>query len=125
MLSVLMMVAVLSVMVFFSLIIAPMLFSTLSTTYAGAFVRKFFPRYYLILGLLSLLTGLIATDATIAGIGFVCAALFLLSLLMTPAINRASDRHDKRHFALLHGGSVLISLLQMGLLLWGILRLSW
>jgi len=42
--------------------------------------------------------------------------------LLMPAINLASDNNDRRRFNILHGGSVLLALIQMTVLAYVLIR---
>ena len=110
------------IMVFFTIAVAPTVFKVLPQDWAGVYVRAFFPKYYAFLGLTSTLAVALA-DSVSARIALsVCAALFFISLwALTPRINAARDVGDKRTFRLLHGLSVGINLVQLGIfvvLLW-------
>jgi hypothetical protein len=118
--------ALLGSMLFFPVVVAPLVFRTLPAEHAGQFLRSMFPRYYL-WGLVMSLIGLLAAlrlslidslimAATVAG--------FAVSRqLLMPAINQARDLAAEtrnpahaRRFRNLHGASVGINLLQILLL---------
>ena len=111
--------AVAGVMLFFSVAVAPGIFKVLPADWAGVYVRAFFPKYYAVLGAVTALAAWTSTSAAAQPSLWACAAVFLLSLWpITPAINRARDRGAKRLFGALHGVSVLLNLVQLGVLLW-------
>jgi len=113
--------AVVGIMIFFTIAVAPTVFTVLPKEWSSAYVRKFFPKYYLILGVLCLLAGLISNEADIANISYICAALFAFSLwVLTPLINKASDNQQISQFKLLHRLSVLINIVQLFLILYAI-----
>ncbi len=84
-------------MLFFAVAVAPTVFRVLPVEQGGAFLRRFFPRYYLwgfMVALLCTLTAVlgsagIVTAATCASV----ATLFVYARqLLMPRINRARDR---------------------------------
>jgi zinc transporter ZupT len=82
------------IMVFFTIAVAPTVFKVLPQEWASKYVRNFFPKYYAFLG----------------------AVLFFISLwVLTPAINRASDQGNKKKFGILHGASVVVNFIQLGI----------
>lgn len=109
-------------MVFFSCVVAPLIFIKLDGDTAGYFVRSIFPWYYLLIASLaaissvSLFYGYILEACILAGISF--AAVFGRQILM-PWINRCRDNMSadnseaERSFNLLHGISVWINVLQL------------
>jgi hypothetical protein len=64
-------------------------------------------------------SSLLANDALISSLTFICAVLFAIAqFILTPAINKASDNKDKKRFGLLHGLSVAINVLQLGIFIY-------
>lgn len=117
--SMLLIAAIVGIMVFFSVAVAPTVFKVLPQEWAGIYVRAFFPKYYAALGLISSIAAWLARDTVSAAMLGTCAVLFFVSLWgITPRINHARDRQDKRMFNLLHGFSVTINLGQLSALLW-------
>ena len=117
--SLLLTAAIVGIMVFFSVAVAPTVFKVFPQEWAGIYVRAFFPRYYAALGLLSSLAAWLARDTAATATLGSCAVLFFFSLWgITPRINHARDRQDKRMFNVLHGLSVIINLGQLSALLW-------
>ena len=105
---------VVGVMLFFSVAVAPTIFKVLPQEWASAYVRKFFPKYYAVLGASTLLAALLTQDSTVRWVSSLCAALFAVSLfVLTPAVNRATDQHQKRLFGWLHGLSILVNMAQL------------
>ena len=116
--SLLILAGVVGVMLFFSVAVAPTIFKVLPQEWASAYVRKFFPQYYAVLGACTLLAAVMATDTTVKWVAGVCALLFAVSLfVLTPAVNRATDQHKKRLFGWLHGLSILVNMAQLVALL--------
>ena len=116
--SLLILAGVVGIMLFFSVAVAPTVFKVLPQEWASAYVRKFFPKYYAVLGVCTLLAAVLTTDTTVRWVAGVCAVLFAVSLfILTPAVNRATDQHKKRLFGWLHGLSILVNMAQLVALL--------
>ena len=121
-------------MVFFGVVVAPLVFRALPADAAGRFLRAFFPNYYL-WGL----AGALVAAATASVSDWVNAALCLLVATLfgyarqglMPQINRArdaasaGDREASSRFQALHRLSVLINGLQLAILLVVAGRLIW
>lgn len=121
------------VMLFFSLVIAPLIFIKLEAEAAGLFVRAVFPWYYLIIIVLALLAGLLLfsswpLNATLLALVSSSAAYCRQSLM--PAINRNRDAAKEGDvaantlFKRLHRRSEIINVLQLVAVLAVILHLS-
>ena len=108
----------LGMMIFFSFILAPMIFKILDPENAGKFVRKIFPYYYfvnlvflLIVVILFLLNSKINFEFYII-ISLVISFIFAQFILM-PFINKIRDNNEENKFKYAHGFSVAINFLQM------------
>ena len=107
---------VLGSMLFFSIAIAPKIFTVLSNEEAGKFVRSIFPTYYkynglqyLILTILMLYT---EKSGNILYISILILFLFIFSnYLLMPLINKSRDVNNQRRFKILHMMSVIINFL--------------
>lgn len=107
---------VLGSMLFFSIAIAPKIFTVLSNEEAGKFVRSIFPTYYkynglqyLILTILMLFT---EKSGNILYISILILFLFVFSnYLLMPLINKSRDVNNQRRFKILHLMSVIINFL--------------
>ena len=109
-------------MLFFSFVMAPLIFTQLDEATAGRFIRAVFPWYYVVLGKLSMLAGILLFLAAPleAGVmlGIASLALFSRQILM-PRINRLrdraleGDREADRQFNHLHRLSVAINMVQL------------
>ncbi|WP_286224916.1 DUF4149 domain-containing protein [Polynucleobacter sp. HIN7] len=107
--------AMIGIMVFFTIAVAPTVFKVLPQEWASKYVRNFFPKYYAFLGAVSIIASFLANDTLSMGLLVICAALFFISLwVLTPAINRASDQGQKKKFGILHGLSIVINFIQLG-----------
>lgn len=119
MVSMYLIAGIVGVMLFFSVAVAPTIFKVLPAEWAGIYVRQFFPKYYLVLGVASLLAGIVAPLLQLKIIAIGCAALFAVSLwVLTPAVNKAKDEHNTKQFNLYHGASVAVNLVILALLIY-------
>jgi hypothetical protein len=108
----------LGTMIFFSFIVAPIIFKVLDAVNAGKFVRKIFPFYYMInLIILSLVVILFIYKSQI-NIDFYLVLFlallfaFLLFILM-PMINKFKDNNEDKKFDFSHKLSVILNFVQM------------
>lgn len=103
-------------MLLFAAGFAAFLFQAMPVAEARLLIRKAFPPFYLfVIGAAVLAIPPLATidrlDALImAGIAITTIPTRQLSM---PAINRATDRGDRKRFGMLHGVSVLITLIHI------------
>jgi hypothetical protein len=103
-------------MVLYSFGFAAFLFTALPVETAGPTIRRAFPHFYLfvIAGASLSAVFLAPTDALSAA---VMAAIALTTIptrqFLMPAINAATDSGDKRRFGLLHGLSVVVTLIHI------------
>ena len=107
------------IMLFFSVAVAPTIFIVLPQEWASAYVRSFFPKYYLFLGLTTAAAAaLSATPSVQIGLA-VCAFLFFFSRFwLTPRVNRARDEKQAQTFKALHFLSVALNMLQLVFFIW-------
>ena len=109
---------ILGIMLFFSFVIAPVVFTTLDEDNARKFIRKIFPFYYNVnlgLSLIVLLTFLFLSKL---GLDFylilVITLLFATSnYLLMPLINKYRDEKKDKKFKYSHFISVVINFVQM------------
>ncbi len=109
---------ILGIMLFFSFVIAPVVFTTLDEDNARKFIRRIFPFYYsvnlgisLIVLLLFLFLSKIGTDFYLI---LVIAILFAISnYLLMPLINKYRDEKQNKKFKYSHFISVVINFVQM------------
>ena len=107
---------VLGSMLFFSIAIAPKMFTVLPSEEAGKFVRSIFPVYYMFNGLqyLVLTTLMLYTgkSGNILYTSFLILFLFIVSnYFLMPQINKSRDVDNQKKFKLLHFLSVVINFL--------------
>lgn len=106
--------AMIGIMLFFTVVVAPTVFKVLPVEYSSKYVRNFFPKYYATLGLITLVTVFTAPDGNSQLLLAICAALFAFTLFyLTGKINLAKDEGKSRQFHILHGLSVVINLFQL------------
>ncbi len=118
-LSLMIVSALVGIMLFFTVAVAPTIFRVLPQEWASAYVRAFFPKYYAVLGAASAMAAWLAPDASVRWVVGICAVLFFVSLwVLTPRINRARDQGHRRAFGWLHGASIAVNMAQLLALLW-------
>ena len=109
----------LGIMVFFTVAVAPTIFVVLPQEWASAYVRSFFPKYFLFLGLTTVAAAALAGTPLAQGSLVAVSLVFFLSLFwLTPAVNRARDNRQSQRFKQLHGLSVSLNLLQLIAFVW-------
>ena len=109
---------ILGIMLFFSFVIAPVVFTTLDEDNARKFIRRIFPFYYnvnLMISLVVLLTFLFISKL---GIDFYLILLITIlfatsNYLLMPLINKYRDEKQDKKFKYLHFISVVINFVQM------------
>ena len=107
---------VLGSMLFFSIAIAPKIFTVLPSEEAGKFVRSIFPTYYMYNGLQYLVLTTLAfyTGQTDNILYLSCLILFFFifsNYVLMPQINKSRDINNQKKFKLLHFLSVVINFL--------------
>ncbi len=113
---------ILGIMLFFSFVIAPVVFTTLDENNARKFIRRIFPFYYninLVISVVVLLTFLYLSKLGIdLYLILAIAALFAISnYLLMPLINKYRDEKLDKKFKYSHFISVIINFVQMVFLL--------
>ena len=109
---------ILGIMLFFSFVIAPVVFTTLDEENARKFIRRIFPFYYNVnLGICVLILLIFLIISNI-GIDFyillVIAILFAFSnYILMPLINKFRDEKQDKKFKYSHFISVIINFIQM------------
>ena len=109
---------ILGIMLFFSFVIAPVVFTTLDENNARKFIRRIFPFYYNVnlgVSLIVLITFILSSKI---GVDFyiilVITVLFATSnYLLMPLINKYRDEKQEKKFKYSHFVSVLINFVQM------------
>ena len=113
-------------MVFYSFGFAPVLFAQLPMEQVRPLLRGTFPYYYLVVIVVAGLAALVSFP--VSGLAAVLLALIAASTvyarqILMPQINAARDRDDKGAFKKLHGLSVVIQLIQIGVAGWALVAL--
>ena len=109
---------ILGIMLFFSFVIAPVVFTTLDEDNARKFIRRIFPFYYnvnLMISFVVLLTFLFLSKL---GVDFYLILLITIlfatsNYLLMPLINKYRDEKQDKKFKYLHFISVVINFIQM------------
>ena len=108
---------VLGVMLFFSFVLAPMIFKVLPPDNAGIFVRAIFPYYYLVnLLILCIICSFYIYYETFVLDFYIilfCTLLFFFNLIfLMPKINKYKDQQNEKGFKISHFISVIINFMQ-------------
>ncbi|MEY4713188.1 MAG: hypothetical protein RIS88_2638 [Pseudomonadota bacterium] len=104
-------------MVLYSFAFAAFLFSALPTDVARATLRRAFPHFYLfVMGLAAVAAALLWREDSVSALlmATVAVTTWPTRQMLMPAINHATDAGAKSRFKWLHGLSVLITLLHIG-----------
>ena len=109
---------ILGIMLFFSFVIAPVVFTTLDENNARKFIRRIFPFYYNVnlgISIIVLITFILLSKI---GVDFylilAITVLFATSnYLLMPLINKYRDEKQEKKFKYSHFLSVLINFVQM------------
>ena len=109
---------ILGIMLFFSFVVAPVVFTTLDEENARKFIRRIFPYYYKVNLGISLLILLILLFANNFEVKFylilVVAILFAISnYLLMPMINKFRDENQDKKFKYSHLISVIFNFVQI------------
>ena len=113
---------ILGIMLFFSFVIAPVVFTTLDEENASKFIRRVFPFYYNINLGISLIVLIIFLILNKYGLDFylilLISILFVTSnYLLMPLINKYRDEKQDKKFKYSHFISVIINFIQMIILI--------
>mgnify|MGYP001450120208 FL=1 len=112
---------ILGIMLFFSFVIAPVVFTTLDEDNARKFIRRIFPFYYNVNLGISLIVLLTFIFLSKLGIDFylilaICALVAISNYLLMPLINKYRDEKQDKKFKYSHFVSVVINFVQMSFL---------
>lgn len=125
-LAILIVAVLLGGMTFFSFGFAPVLFKQLPMEQVRPLLRGTFPYYYLVVIVASALAAALAFFIEPrAGrlLVVICVTTLYARQILMPQINAATDRGDETAFKWLHGLSVGIQLVQLGLCGWAVVLL--
>ena len=109
---------ILGIMLFFSFVIAPVVFTTLDEENARKFIRRIFPFYYNVNLAISFIVLLLFLFLSKLGVDFylilLITILFAISnYLLMPLINKYRDEKQDKKFKYSHFLSVLVNFVQM------------
>ncbi len=114
------------IMLFFSVAVAPTIFMVLPPEWSAAYVRKFFPKYFLFLGITSAIAAVLHNLPLVQISLGLCAAVFFFSVFwLTPRINLARDNKQMKKFNVLHYTSVGLNLAQLAVFIWVLVKSVW
>ena len=108
----------LGMMIFFSFVLAPMIFKILDAENAGKFVRKIFPYYYFVNLIFLSIAVILFIIISSLGLSFYITLALAISFIfaqfiLMPMINKLKDNNEEKKFKYAHGTSVLINFIQM------------
>ena len=108
----------LGMMIFFSFVLAPMIFKILDAENAGKFVRKIFPYYYFVNLIFLSIAVILFIIISSLGVSFYITLALAISFvfaqfILMPIINKLKDNNEEKKFKYAHGTSVLINFIQM------------
>ena len=108
----------LGMMIFFSFVLAPMIFKILDAENAGKFVRKIFPYYYFVNLIFLSIAVILFVIISSLGLSFYITLSLAISFvfaqfILMPIINKFKDNNEEKKFKYAHGTSVLINFSQM------------
>ena len=107
------------IMVFFTVAVAPTIFTALPPEWSAAYVRKFFPKYFFFLGVTTAAATATASGEITQAALLACAVVFFFSCFwLTPRINRARDEKRASEFKVLHWLSVGLNMAQLITFIW-------
>ena len=117
-LSIYLIAMILGIMLFFSFVIAPVVFTTLDEDNARKFIRRIFPFYYNVNLAISFIVLLLFLFLSKLGVDFylilIITILFAISnYLLMPLINKYRDEKQDKKFKYSHFISVVINFVQM------------
>ena len=108
----------LGMMIFFSFVLAQMIFKILDAENAGKFVRKIFPYYYFVNLIFLSIAVILFIIISSLGLSFYITLSLAISFIfaqfiLMPIINKFKDNNEEKKFKYAHGTSVLINFIQM------------
>ena len=114
---------VVGVILFQTAVIAPTVFRSLGPDQAGPFLRKVFPKFFVVLVVMGIAGAIsaLASDASYQlWICLVTLTLGLLAYLLIPMTNKSRDEGNEKLFKKLHNASVLMTFLILVVNLFGL-----
>ena len=114
---------VVGVILFQTAVIAPTVFRSLGPDQAGPFLRKVFPKFFVVLVVMGIAGAIsaLASDASYQlWVCLVTLTLGLLAYLLIPMTNKSRDEGNEKLFKKLHNASVLMTVLILVVNLFGL-----
>lgn len=114
---------VVGVILFQTAVIAPTVFRSLGPDQAGPFLRKVFPKFFVVLVVMGIAGAIsaLASDANYQlWICLVTLTLGILAYLLIPMTNKSRDDGNEKLFKKLHNASVLMTVLILVVNLFGL-----
>jgi hypothetical protein len=105
-------------MLLFAASFAAFLFKTLPPAEARILIRKAFPPFYIFVIVVSGIAAVLAYPISVLSaiiLGLIALSTIPTRQMLMPAINAASDAKQKQRFLVLHGLSVVITLVHIGI----------
>ena len=104
---------IVGVIVFQTAIVAPAVFTSLSSADSSLFLRKVFPRFFFLLAALGAtpnIAAIVSHDWSAIAISGATMALAVIAYLLIPMTNKSRDEGNEKSFKRLHLASVLLTL---------------
>ena len=106
---------IIGVIVYQTMFVAPTVFQTIDSKNTSKFLRKIFPKFFILIFILSALAILEAyynsRGNTFYVIYMITSLFSILAFSLIPMTNKASDDNDKKKFKILHSLSVLLTII--------------
>ena len=114
---------VVGVILFQTAVIAPTVFRSLGPDQAGPFLRKVFPKFFVVLVVMGTAGAISALASDASYQLWICLVTFtlgLLAYLLIPMTNKSRDEGNEKLFKKLHNASVLMTILILVVNLFGL-----
>lgn len=114
---------VVGVILFQTAVIAPTVFRSLGPDQAGPFLRKVFPKFFVVLVVMGIAGAISALASDASYQLWICLVTFtlgLLAYLLIPMTNKSRDEGNEKLFKKLHNASVLMTFLILVVNLFGL-----
>ena len=114
---------VVGVILFQTAVIAPTVFRSLGPDQAGPFLRKVFPKFFVVLvvmGIAGVISALASDASYQLWVSLITLTLGLLAYLLIPMTNESRDEGNEKLFKKLHNASVSMTVLILVVNLFGL-----
>ena len=106
---------IIGVIVYQTMFVAPTVFQTIDSKNTSKFLRKIFPKFFILIFILSALAIIEAYYNSRGNpfyVIYMITSLFsILAFSLIPMTNKATDDNDKKKFKILHSLSVLLTII--------------